>query len=224
MRLQQRLGEVRPIPIASPTDFICVPSVWSAPGNFSKAKRGNDDDVVEGSARSSRASSSSGRWGSRRACNRPRASRRPWRSGSRSPWRRAPRSASPRVHLDDAQLTGLAAARELDVRAARLDADRADDGAGRVAQLLCASSGSVICGATVTESPVCTPIGSRFSIEQTMTTLSARSRMTSSSNSSHPRTDSSTSTCPIGDSQRPRSTWCASVARSSAKPPPWPRA
>ena len=32
---------VRPIPIASPTDFIWVPSVASAPGNFSKAKRGN---------------------------------------------------------------------------------------------------------------------------------------------------------------------------------------
>ena len=32
---------VRPIPIASPTDFICVPSVSSAPGNFSNAKRGN---------------------------------------------------------------------------------------------------------------------------------------------------------------------------------------
>jgi hypothetical protein len=33
--------KVRPIPIASPTDFIWVPSVVSAPGNFSKAKRGN---------------------------------------------------------------------------------------------------------------------------------------------------------------------------------------
>ena len=32
---------VRPMPIASPTDFICVPSVASAPGNLSKAKRGN---------------------------------------------------------------------------------------------------------------------------------------------------------------------------------------
>ena len=32
---------VLPIPIASPTDFICVPSRWSAPGNFSNAKRGN---------------------------------------------------------------------------------------------------------------------------------------------------------------------------------------
>ncbi len=50
-------------------------------------------------------------------------------------------------------------------------------------------------GATVIESPVCTPIGSKFSIEQTMTTLSFRSRITSSSNSFHPITDSSTSTC-----------------------------
>ncbi len=32
---------VRPMPIVSPTLFICVPSVRSAPGNFSKAKRGN---------------------------------------------------------------------------------------------------------------------------------------------------------------------------------------
>ena len=85
-----------------------------------------------------------------------------------------------------------------------------------------ASSESVICGATVTESPVCTPIGSRFSIEHTTTTLSARSRITSSSNSSHPRTDSSTSTWPIGDSARPRSTWARSASTSSAKPPPCP--
>ena len=33
---------------------------------------------------------------------------------------------------------------------------------------------SDICGATVTESPVWTPIGSTFSIEHTITTLSAR--------------------------------------------------
>ena len=53
---------------------------------------------------------------------------------------------------------------------------------------------SVCCGATVIESPVCTPIGSKFSIEQTMITLSALSRITSSSNSFQPITDSSTST------------------------------
>ncbi len=56
----------------------------------------------------------------------------------------------------------------------------------------------VCAGATVMESPVCTPIGSKFSIEQMMTTLSARSRMTSSSNSFQPITDSSTSTCCTG--------------------------
>ena len=32
---------VRPIPIVSPTDFICVPSRESAPANFSNANRGN---------------------------------------------------------------------------------------------------------------------------------------------------------------------------------------
>ncbi len=47
-------------------------------------------------------------------------------------------------------------------------------------------------GATVMLSPVCTPIGSMFSIEQMTTKLSAMSRITSSSNSFHPITDSST--------------------------------
>ena len=53
---------------------------------------------------------------------------------------------------------------------------------------------SVIAGATVTESPVCTPIGSKFSIEQTTTTLSRWSRISSSSNSFQPKMDSSIST------------------------------
>ena len=40
--------KVRPIAITSPTDFICVPSVGSAPGNFSNCPLGNlDDDVVD---------------------------------------------------------------------------------------------------------------------------------------------------------------------------------
>ena len=52
---------------------------------------------------------------------------------------------------------------------------------------------SVCAGATVMLSPVCTPIGSRFSIEQMMTTLSFLSRITSSSNSFQPAIDSSTS-------------------------------
>ena len=79
------------------------------------------------------------------------------------------RARDARVHLDHAQLAGLAVACELDVRAAGLDADRAD----RPRPPRRAAPGrprpeSVICGATVTESPVCTPIGSRFSIEQTI--------------------------------------------------------
>ena len=53
---------------------------------------------------------------------------------------------------------------------------------------------SVSAGATVTLSPVCTPMGSMFSMEQMTTTLSAASRMTSSSNSCQPMTDSSSST------------------------------
>jgi hypothetical protein len=32
--------KVRPMAITSPTDFICVPRVGLAPGNFSKAQRG----------------------------------------------------------------------------------------------------------------------------------------------------------------------------------------
>ncbi len=81
---------------------------------------------------------------------------------------------------------------------------------------------SVCWGATVTLSPVCTPIGSTFSIEQTITTLSLPSRITSSSNSPQPITDSSTSTWPIGDAARPSATtWRYSVSLR-AMPPPAP--
>ena len=59
------------------------------------------------------------------------------------------------------------------------------------------------------ESPVCTPIGSRFSIEQTTTQLSARSRMTSSSYSFHPAIDCSMRISEIGLAARPS----AAIAR-----------
>ena len=72
---------------------------------------------------------------------------------------------------------------------------------------------SVCAGATVTESPVWTPIGSTFSIEQMITTLSLRSRITSSSNSPQPSTDSSTRTWLIGLAARPsETTWRSSVS------------
>ena len=54
-------------------------------------------------------------------------------------------------------------------------------------------------GATVIESPVCTPTGSTFSIGQTTTTLSLRSRMSSSSNSFQPSMPSSMSTSSVGE-------------------------
>ena len=62
---------------------------------------------------------------------------------------------------------------------------------------------SVWAGATVIESPVCTPIGSRFSIEQMITQLSARSRITSSSYSFHPAIDRSMRISLTGLASRP---------------------
>ena len=63
---------------------------------------------------------------------------------------------------------------------------------------------SVSAGATVIESPVWTPIGSMFSIEQTMMQLSFLSRTTSISNSFQPSTLSSTSTSSVGEASTPR--------------------
>src|SRR5206468_72470 len=63
---------------------------------------------------------------------------------------------------------------------------------------------SVCTGATVMESPVCTPIGSKFSIEQTTTQLSMRSRITSISNSFQPTSDSSIRTSLTGERSMPR--------------------
>ena len=68
-----------------------------------------------------------------------------------------------------------------------------------------------------------TPIGSMFSIEHTITTLSLRSRITSSSNSPQPSTDSSSSTWLMGlsrnaDGQPPPRTGSG----VEAKPPPCP--
>jgi hypothetical protein len=62
---------------------------------------------------------------------------------------------------------------------------------------------SVRAGATVIESPVCTPIGSIFSIEQMMMALSALSRTTSISNSFQPSRLSSTRIWPTGEASSP---------------------
>ncbi len=74
-------------------------------------------------------------------------------------------------------------------------------------------SDSVIAGATVIESPVWTPMASKFSIEQTMTTLSAWSRITSSSYSFQPITLLSIKTSSIGEASRPARTTCSNSSR-----------
>jgi hypothetical protein len=81
---------------------------------------------------------------------------------------------------------------------------------------------SVSAGATVIESPVCTPIGSTFSMEQTMMQLSARSRTTSISYSFQPSTLSSISTSVVGDRSSPRSTISSNSSTLYAMPPPVP--
>ena len=80
----------------------------------------------------------------------------------------------------------------------------------------------VIAGATVTESPVCTPIGSTFSIEQTTTALSLPSRISSSSNSFQPNTLSSMSTSCTGDAARPAPAIRSSSSTVWAIPEPRP--
>ncbi len=81
---------------------------------------------------------------------------------------------------------------------------------------------SVIAGATVIESPVWTPIGSRFSMEHTITTLSALSRMTSSSYSFQPMIDSSRSTSVVGLAARPAPAMRRRSSSSYAMPDPVP--
>ena len=81
---------------------------------------------------------------------------------------------------------------------------------------------SVCAGATVMESPVCTPMGSTFSMEQMMTTLSARSRITSSSNSFHPSSDSSICTWLVMDASSPPAQMARNSSMLYAIPPPVP--
>ena len=68
-------------------------------------------------------------------------------------------------------------------------------------------------GATVIESPVCTPIGSKFSIEQMTTHWSFRSRITSISYSFQPSRHSSTSTSWTGERSSPLAQICSNSSR-----------
>ena len=77
-------------------------------------------------------------------------------------------------------------------------------------------------GATTMLSPVCTPIGSKFSMLQTMMQVSAPSRITSYSISFQPSSERSTSTWPIGLVASPPDTMRSSSSIVEAKPPPVP--
>ena len=71
-------------------------------------------------------------------------------------------------------------------------------------------------------SPVCTPMASTFSMLQTMMPLPSLSRMTSSSYSFQPITDSSTSTLPTGEAARPSRSISVNSSASWAMPLPAP--
>ena len=81
---------------------------------------------------------------------------------------------------------------------------------------------SVWAGATVIESPVCTPMGSRFSMEQMTTQLSAWSRMTSSSYSFHPAIEVSIRISEMGLASRPVAAAAANSSGVEAMPVPRP--
>ena len=84
------------------------------------------------------------------------------------------------------------------------------------------TSDSVWAGATVIESPVWTPIGSRFSMEQMTTQLSARSRITSSSYSFHPAIDRSIRISWIGLAASPSPAIVSNSSGVDAMPVPLP--
>jgi hypothetical protein len=90
-------------------------------------------------------------------------------------------------------------------------------------RMACSSTSvRVWAGATVIESPVWTPIGSKFSMEQMTTQLSALSRITSSSNSFCPAIDCSTSTSVTGEASRPSAASRTRWSRVAAMPVPAP--
>ena len=87
----------------------------------------------------------------------------------------------------------------------------------------CSTSERVCDGVTTIDSPVCTPMGSTFSMLQMVMQVSPESRITSYSNSFHPRTLSSTKTWPMRDFLIPFSMMafnCASFLAMPLPPPP----
>ena len=186
---------VRPIAITSPTRLHRGGQHRIGLGELlEREPRDLDDDVVERRLeRGERLAGDVVRDLVERVARR-RAARRSSRSGSPVAFDASARRArDARVHLDQDATAGRAGRRRTGCSSRRSRRRwRGCTRARRRASAWYSRSVSVICGATVIESPVCTPIGSTFSIEQITTALSAPSRMTSSSNSFQPAIDSST--------------------------------
>ena len=83
-------------------------------------------------------------------------------------------------------------------------------------------SDSVWLGAITMESPVWTPIASKFSMLQIVMHVSAESRITSYSTSRHPRSERSSSTWDIGLAARPDAATSRNSSIVYANPPPVP--
>ena len=83
-------------------------------------------------------------------------------------------------------------------------------------------SARVWVGATTMESPVWTPTGSRFSMEQTAMTLPTESRMVSNSISFQPKMAFSTRIWVMGEASRPVPAMIFSSSGLLAAPPPAP--
>ena len=81
---------------------------------------------------------------------------------------------------------------------------------------------SVWLGATTMLSPVWAPMGSKFSMLQTVMQLSAPSRITSYSTSFQPTSERSSNTWLIGLAAKPLSTMVRNSSSVSAMPPPVP--
>ena len=168
-------AKVRPIAITSPTDCIRVPSRGVGAGQLLELPaRDLGDHVVDDRLEARRGHLGDVVARSRRASSRRRGAPRSWRSGTPSPWTRARSERETRGFISITRRSPVAGSTaNCTLRAARLDARR---GAARRRRRRASpgtrrptASGS---GATVIESPVCTPIGSKFSIEQTTTQLS----------------------------------------------------
>jgi len=84
------------------------------------------------------------------------------------------------------------------------------------------ASGRVRTGATTMESPVWTPSGSTFSIEQTAMQVSSASRITSYSTSCQPTRTFSSMTWPMGLARRPARIRARQADSVSTMPPPVP--